>query len=596
MSEQGRYSDSTLYRRLLRQARPYWLHVTGVFLISLLSTPIALLTPLPLKIAVDSALGDHPLPGPLAAVLPNSLTQPGTGIVFVAAGLVVAVALLRQIQELSSTLLRTYAGERLVLEFRALLFRHVQRLSLGFHDARGTASSIYNIQYDAPAVQRIAIDGVVPFITSIATLVSMIYVTALIDGQLALVAIAISPILFVITGAYRGRLKQQSKDVKKLESSAMSIIQEVLTALRVVKAFGQEDREQSRFLESSSDGMRARIRLAVIEGSYGILVGTLTAIGTAAVLYIGVSRVQAGAVTLGDLLLVMGYLSQLYDPLKTMSKRVASLQGSLVSAARAYELLDQEPDVPERPDARPLARAVGDIEFRNVSFGYNDELTIRDVSFEVPTGSRVGIMGTTGAGKTTLVSLLTRFYDPCSGQIELDGVDLREYRIADLRSQFAIVLQEPVLFSTSVAENIAYAKPDATEHEVVTAAKAASAHDFIRELSDGYNTPVGERGMRLSGGERQRIALARAFLKDAPILILDEPTSSVDVHTEELIMEAMERLSEGRTAFMIAHRLSTLEHCDIRIMVENGSVVHPNGHHESSQPVPQFGAFPFVNH
>jgi ATP-binding cassette subfamily B protein len=377
----------------------------------------------------------------------------------------------------------------------------------------------------------------------------------------------------MVARIYRRQLRHKSRQVKKLESSALSVVQEVLTALRVVKAFGQEDREQERFVRRSGEGMWARISLSLAEGGLGLLLGLTTAVGTAAVLFIGVRNVQAGTLTLGDLLLVMGYISQLYNPLKTISRKIATLQSHLASAERAFALLDEAPDVFEKPNAQTITRARGNVELCNVSFSYDGaQPVLANISVNVPAGTRVGIGGRTGAGKTTLMSLLTRFYDPTAGQILLDGVDLRDYKLADLRNQFSIVLQEPVLFSTSIAENIAYARPDAGEKDIIKAAQAANAHEFITGLPDGYNTLVGERGMRLSGGERQRVALARAFLKDAPILILDEPTSSVDMRTEAGIMEAMERLMVGRTTFMIAHRLSTLETCDVLLIVEDGQL------------------------
>ena len=568
------YTDFALYRRLLRQARPYWPHIVGIFLLSLLSSPLALLTPLPLKIAVDSVIGSHSLPGFLDSLLPADATRSEIGVLVFAAGLLVAITLLSQLRELADSLLRAYAGEKLVLDFRTQLFRHVQRLSLSYSDSKGTSDSTYRIQYDAPAIQFITIDGVIPFITAVFTLAGMIYITAQIDLQLALVALAVSPVLFLVSQVYRRRLRNRSREVKRLESSALSVVQEVLAALRVVKAFGQEDREQERFARRSSEGMRARIHLAFVEGGFGLLVGLITAMGTSAVLFIGIRHVQSGVLTLGELLLVMSYLSQLYAPLKTISKKAASLQSHLAGAERAFALLDEAPDVAERPKARPLARASGAITFHNVSFAYvQDHPILHDISFEISAGTRVGIAGATGAGKTTLVSLLTRFYDPTAGHILLDGIDLRDYKLADLRHQFAIVLQEPVLFSTDIAENIAYARPGASDHDIVAAAKAAGAHAFIVGLPRGYETLVGERGMRLSGGERQRVALARAFLKDAPILLLDEPTSSVDMSTEAAIMEAMERLMHGRTTFMIAHRLSTLANCDVLLKVENGRLV-----------------------
>jgi ATP-binding cassette subfamily B protein len=565
------YTDVVLYRRLLRQARPYWLHISGVFFLSLLATPLALLTPVPLKIAVDNVVGSKPLPDFLEGLVP---LDSDAGVLVLAVGLLVAVALLDQLQTLTSTILATYTGEKLRLGFRARLFRHAQRLSLAYHDVRGTADATYRIQYDASSIQYVTVHGVTPFITAGFTLVGMIYVTAVIDWQLALVAMSVVPVLFGLIWASRRRLRPGWRETKMLESSALSVIQEVLTSLRVVKAFSQEDREHERFLERSDQSVRARIRLATIEGMFTLLIGLTTTVGTAAVLFIGVRHVEAGTLTLGSLLLVMAYLLQLYAPLKQISKSLVTLQSQLASAERAFSVLDEQPDVPERLDARPLRRARGEVVFDEVSFAYpGSRDVLHGISFRVEPGIRLGIAGTTGSGKTTLVSLLLRFYDPTQGRILLDGLDLRRYRVSDLRNQFAIVLQEPVLFSTNIAENIAYAKPEANFDEVITAAKAANAHEFVDALPDGYDTVVGERGMRLSGGERQRISLARAFLKDAPILVLDEPTSSVDVHTEAAIMQAMDRLMEGRTTLMIAHRLSTLDYCDARIEVESGRLV-----------------------
>jgi ATP-binding cassette, subfamily B, bacterial len=543
--------------------------------LSLMSTPVALLTPLPLKIVVDSVLGDKPLPGFMQPMVPEIVTGSKAMILILAVALVMIVALLSQLRGICSLILQTYTGENLVKDFRTRLFRHAQRLSLSYHDWRGTADSIYRIQYDALAVQWITTDSLIPLVTSIVTLVSMIYITALIDLQLALVALTVSPLLFLILRIYGQRLRTGWRGQKKLESSTLEIVQETLGGIRVVKAFGQEDREKERFTGRASETLRARVRLSFQEGGLGLMVGLITAAGEAAVIFIGVRNVQAGSLTLGDLLLVMGYLAQLYRPLQSMSKKVGDLQRSLASAERSFALLDQAPEVIATPNARPLARAKGALLFEDVSFAYERENipVLQNVSFGVQPGTRVGIAGATGAGKTTLVSLLTRFYDPTSGRITLDGVDLRDYKIADLRNQFAIVLQEPVLFSTSIAENIAYAKPEVDFEEIVAAAQAANAHEFITRLPEGYGTQVGERGMRLSGGERQRISLARAFLKDAPILILDEPTSSVDTKTEAVIMEAMTRLMRGRTTFMIAHRLSTLEQCDVGLQIEDGRLV-----------------------
>ena len=566
--------DIGLYRRVLRQARPYWGKIGAIFALDLAGSPLGLLMPLPLKIAVDNAVNAQPLPGILVWALPAAFANSRSGALTVAAALLILIAALSQLQGLAGSLLRTYTTERLLLDFRALIFRHLQRMSLSWHDSAGTADAIYRIQYDAPSIQYISIDGTIPFVTSALTLVAMLYVTTRVDWQLTLVAVAISPILLRLSQKYRPLLRQRSREAKNQEHSALAVIQESMGALRVVKAFGRESHEENRYVRRSTEGMRSRLRLALDQGRYGFYVGITTAVGTAAVLWIGVKHVIAGAITLGELLLVMAYLAQLYGPLKTIGQKAAGLQGYIASAERVFYVLDRSVDVCERPDARRLARARGAVEYRNVSFGYEkNRPVLRNVSFDVPPGARVGIAGRTGAGKTTILNLLTRFYDPDRGQILLDAVDLRDFRLADLRNQFAIVLQEPVLFSTTIGENIAYAHPDSSKEEIVAAAKMADAHDFIVKLPEGYQTRVGERGMRLSGGERQRVSLARAFLKDAPILLLDEPTSSVDLKTEASIMAAMERLMRGRTAFMIAHRTSTIENCDLRLELDDGRLV-----------------------
>jgi len=568
------YSDVRLFRRLLGQARPYWMRIGSLLLLDLLSSPLSLLTPLPLKIAVDSVIGSHPLPRFIAPLVPEAFAHSQGALLALAVGLVLAIALLAQFQALGRHLLQAWVQEKLVLDFRTQLFRHAQRASLAYHDTRGTADSTYRIQRDAQSVQHVLTEGLIPLVSATVTFVATIYVVARIDWALALTALAIAPGPVTIARIFRRRLRRLWRDVMKLESAANSVVQEALGSLRIVKAFGQEAREERHFLGRSWDSMRARMRVAGTEGGYQFLVGLTTAIGTATILMIGIGHVRSGALTLGELLMVMGYLAQLYQPLKTMGQKAASLQLHLASAERAFSLLDEPPDVEDRPGARPLKRATGAVAFRNVTFAYGDDRPVlNDVSFDIGPGTRLGIAGASGAGKSTLISLLTRFYDPTAGEVRLDGIDLRDLKLEDLRRQCAVVPQDTVLFSTSIAENIGYAKPGAPRSEVIAAAQAANADAFIARLPQGYDTQVGERGIQLSGGQRQRIAIARAFLKDSPVLILDEPTSAVDIDTEAVIVEALERLQKGRTVIIISHRPTTLANCSAILTIERGRVV-----------------------
>jgi ATP-binding cassette subfamily B protein len=536
--------------------------------------PMTLLTPVPLKIVVDNVINARPLEGLLAFVLPQALEQSPGMMLVTAIGLLVLVTLIQQIEGFGSWILQLYTGERMVLDFRIRLFRHAQRLSLQYHDQAGASDTLYRIEHDAPAMQYLIVQGLIPAITSVLTVVAILCVTAYIDLWLAFVAITIVPVLLGLTELYRRRVRLGWATVKEQESSAMSVVQEVLGAVRVVKAFGQEKREEYRFSTHANRSLWTQIGVVLTEARFGILVAVTVACGTGAVLYIGARHVQAGLLSLGDLLVVMAYLSMLYKPLETLSRKAASLQASLASAERAYRLFDEQEEVPETTTPQPLKRARGHIEFVDVSYAYpHRQPVLHNLTFQVTPGTSVGIAGPTGAGKTTLIGLLFRFFDPTEGHIKLDGTDIRDFRLTDLRNQFAIVLQEPVLFAATIAENIAYGRPEASPEEIIAAAVAANAHEFIEQLPEGYQTVVGQRGAGISGGQRQRISLARAFLKDAPILVLDEPTSSVDVLSESLIMEAMRRLMQGRTTLMISHRSTTLEASDLRLQLEHGCIV-----------------------
>ena len=573
---------SGTWTRVLRQVRPLWGQLALIVFLCMVSAPIAMLLPLPLKIAVDGVLGKQGAPPWMQRLLPAVAFATPTNLLLSCGGLLLAICIAMQAQALASWILQTYTGERMVHDFRAHLFWHVQRLSLAYHERRGSADTSYRIQHDAPAIQYVTIQGLVPLISASASFLGMLYITARLDRTMALIAVVLSPLVVLMGRSSSRRVHDRWHEVKELDSSAMAVMDEVLSSVRVVKAFGRETSQDERFQLRSSRRMWGQVKLAWVQAGFHTAIGLTVAVGSAAALLVGVAHVRSGVLTLGSLLIVMSYMAQVYEPLRTVSTKLPELQSWLVSLERAFALLDETPEIadahlpPEMADSqhpRDLRRAMGTLEFDQVTFGYRDHRPVlNNVSFHIPAGTRVGIVGRTGSGKSTLINLLTRFYEVNSGSIRLDGVDVRDYRLAHLRDQYSIVMQEPVLFSTTVAENIAFGRPEATQDEIVAAAMAANAHEFIEKLPKGYETVLGDRGTGLSGGERQRISLARAFLKDAPILILDEATSAVDVRTEARMLESTEKLIQGRTTFMIAHRLGTLRNCDLLLTVEDGEV------------------------
>ncbi len=558
-------------KRAFEDLRPYLWPIVVLLVISLLAVPIALIFPLPIKLLVDSVLGAQPLPGYLTIFVGSQVSK--SLAISLAISILLSAAILTYLQNLVNVWYSNKVGNRMTLDVRARLFRQMQRLSIAYHDTMGASDSAYRTLNDAPMLRSFGIDNIIPLTTSILTLAAMILVMVYLDWQLALIALLVSPLMFILTLAFRPRIRAGWRKYRASESAAMEVAQESLSASRLVKSYGQEERKNQQLVSHYSASLSAQLKVQVDSAFYSLLVGVVTASGLAAVLYIGIGHVQAGTLSLGSLLVVNYYVTQLYTPLRNVGASILDIQMSLTGVERYRAVLDEKPDVPESPNALSLSRAIGQIAFRKVSFEYTkDHPVLQDVSFSLPSGSCLGVVGPTGSGKTTLSTLMLRLFDPTAGEITLDDIDLRDYKLADLRNQFAVVHQETVLFSTTVAENIRFARPNATIDEVIAAATAAKAHDFITSLPNGYDTLVGERGMKLSGGERQRISLARAFLKNAPILILDEPTSSLDVHTESAILDTIQELMKNRTTLMIAHRPSTLRNCNMILMIENGRV------------------------
>ncbi len=482
------------------------------------------------------------------------------------------------------TVLNHYLGakteQNMVLDLRSDLFNHVQRLSLTFHDQRQTGALMSQINNQAAAVGNIVM-VIPPIAEAMMTLFGMLVITALIDWQLALLSLIVVPLLFWSFGVYGKRIVPRLQRVQQLEWRSLSIVHEAMAMLRVIVSFGREDYEHARFREQGEVAVQERVKLTVSQSLYTLGVQTATAAGLSLILGVGAWHVMNGKLSVGELIVVLTYIASVYQPLEQISTTVGMIHEELVQFNSSLDLLEIEPEVKEKPGAIELERVRGWVAAEGVSFAYSSrKRTLEDISFRVAPGERVAVVGHTGAGKSTLMSLLIRFYDPKQGRITLDGIDMREVSLASLRNQISVVLQEPLLFSGTIAENIRYGSLGASDEQIDAAARAANCHDFISALPDGYDTVLGERGAQISGGERQRICVARAFLRDAPILILDEPTSSIDSKTEGVILDALEDLMEGRTSFMIAHRLSTVRHADQILVMQDGLIVERGTHEE----------------
>ena len=564
------------FPRVLPYLRPHKrLAGVSLSLVGLTST-MALLSPWPLAILVDTVLGDKPLPsllGGLSGLDPYLLLALAVLGGLLITGLEHGLAVIDEY-------VNTRLDQSMVLDLRSDMFRHVQRLSQAFHDSKRTGGLMFTINSQAAAVGAITV-AVPPLLQSVVTLVGMFVVVYLIEPSLALVAATVVPFIYLSAGYYARRIQPQVVHVRNLESQSLTIVHEAMQMMRVIAAFGREDYEFRRFRRQGEVAVDARVRLTVRQTIFSLVVTMTTAVGTAMVLGVGAFHVLEGRMSVGELLVVMGYVAALYKPLEAISNTVSTLQEQFITLRNALELLDTPPEIQERPDAVVVDRSAGHIAFERVSFSYVGRRgTLRDVSFEAGAGSRVAVVGPTGAGKSTLLSLLPRFYDAAQGRILLDGRDVRDLTLDSLRAQSSVVHQEPLLFTGSIRDNIRYGRLEATDAEIEDAARAANAHDFISALPKSYDTLLGERGARLSGGERQRVAVARAFLKDAPILILDEPTSAIDSKTEAGILAALERLMRGRTTFMVAHRLSTVTDADLILVVDQGQVVEQGTHDE----------------
>jgi ATP-binding cassette subfamily B protein/subfamily B ATP-binding cassette protein MsbA len=563
----------------LHYLRPYWkLATLSVFLI-VAGGVAALLVPWPLAILVDNVLGGLPLPPVLRSILgplgqsPRSLL----GIV-IAAGLV--VVLLENVLDVLENYVHTRLEQRMSLDFRCDLFQHAQRLSMAYHDQRRAGKLIYAINSQAAHVPGLVM-AVPPLAKSLITLVGMFLVLLRLDTQLALLSVTVVPFLFYSVRYYATHIQDRLLKVRALEAESLAIIHESISMIRVIVAFVREDFEFHRFRSQGQQAIDARVTVTVRQTLFSLAVNMTTAAGTALVLGVAAHHALQGRLQVGQLLVAMAYIASVYKPLESITYTLGTLQEKLISLRISFKLLDTVPDIKDTPGAVAVGRAAGHLVMQGVNFSYPTRTgTLKDVSLEAKAGSVIAIVGPTGAGKTTVISLIPRFYDPDRGQILLDGRDTRTLTLRSLREQISLVAQEPLLFSGTIANNIRYGRLDASMDEIIEAAKAANAHDFIMRLPKRYNTELGERGAKLSGGERQRVCIARAFLKDAPILILDEPTSAIDSKTESVILDTLDRLMVGRTTLLIAHRLSTVRAADLILVMDRGQIVARGTHEE----------------
>jgi len=554
----------SIYRRVLAYYRPFSAQTALGLVLSLAAIGLSLLRPWPFKIIVDDILARNP----------NARFGNSPSLIPLLCLAVVAIQLLWGLLNLASNYLFVKIGLQALLKLRTDLYTYLQSLSLKYHDARRSSDSSFRVAYDSQSIQTIYNKGFTNIFSSVLTLIGMFVVMMRLDWKLTLLSLGIVPLIVGAIYFFAHRIRTESTSIQERDSAVLMQVQEGLSSIRMVHAFGREDFEISQFRQRAHESLQANLRLTLTNVKSALVIGTLMAIGTAAMYYLGTLHVLDGTLTLGSLILFSIYLGMLYQPLQELTYTTWAMEGATAGAKRCFEVLDRADDVVDAPDAVSLENTKGAIAFNRVSFGYGSaEPVLHEIDLPISPNQIVAIVGGTGAGKSTLLSLVPRFYDPSEGRIAIDGRDLRSVTKKSLRANIGIVLQDTVLFSTTIRENIAYGRPDATDDEIREAAQRAQADEFISRLPAGYDSPVGERGGHLSVGQRQRIGIARAFLKDAPILLLDEPTSALDPTTEAAIMETIKELMRGRTTLIVTHRLATIHNVDQIVVLEHGRVV-----------------------
>jgi subfamily B ATP-binding cassette protein MsbA len=571
-------AKSRLVRELLR---PYTGPLLIVLAAMLVETAMSLAAPWPLKIILDNVLGTHHAPEWLHALRIIPLDSSKLELAAVAGMLVLAIAVLNAAASYVENYYTESVSQWVAHDLRMRVYDHLQRLSLGFYDTHQVGAILSTMTADVKTIQNFASSGTLGILVDLMTIVGMLGIMFWLDWDFALIAIAATPFLLLFVARFNRAVKKATHEVRKHQAEIVSVVQEGLESVRVVKAYGRQDREEENLSAVSRKTVDAALKARRIKSVLSPVVAIVAAICTGIVLWRGTDLVLAGAMTIGSLTVFLTYLSKFFKPVQDLAKMGSTIAQTAVAIERVQTLLETDAVMEERPDARDPGTVKGGIEFEHVAFAYDPKAPVlKDVHTKVAPGQFVGIVGPTGGGKSTIVSMVPRFYDPTDGRVLIDGVDLRDLTLQGLRGQIGFVLQDTVLFRGTVRDNIAYGRPSATEQEIAEAAKLANADEFIAKMPDGYHTMVGERGLTLSGGQRQRIGIARAIIRNAPILILDEPTAALDTESEKLVMEALQRLMKGRTVLTIAHRLSTIRDAHKIIVLKDGVVAEEGTHAE----------------
>jgi ABC-type multidrug transport system fused ATPase/permease subunit len=566
-------------RLIAELLRPYRVWVGIILLATAVETAMSLAAPWPLKIVLDNVIGGREPPAWLSHA---ARWMPGDGLIAIAAVAAIGTVIIAALGALASYVDNYFTesvGQWVGNDLRVRLYHHLEHLSLAYYDTHPTGALLSTISDDIHTIEDFAASSTLGILIDLLAIGGMLGVMFWLNWDFALVAVAVAPFLLLFVARFRKAVKKATREVRRRQSNLVEVVQQGLESMRVVNAFGRQDLEEKHLAEASRESVEAALKARRVKSLLSPVVAVTVSCCTAFVLWRGASLVLSSAMTAGSLTVFLAYLAKFFKPVQDLAKMSGTIAQAAVAVERVRGILDIDMSVPERPDARDPGKLNGALQFEQVAFAYDPAAPVlKDVSFSIAPGQFVGIVGPTGGGKSTVVSLIPRFYDPTAGRVVVDGVDVRDYKLQGLREQIGFVLQDTILFRATVRDNIAYGRPEASETEIVEAAKLANAHDFITRMPKGYDTQVGEKGSTLSGGERQRIGIARALVRNAPILILDEPTAALDSESERLVIEALERLMTGRTVITIAHRLSTIRDADTIIVLEGGRVVEQGRH------------------